>query len=547
MGALLLAQEAASRLCDAATDRPTLSGAMKVPSHPNRTYLSLRRTARQPCVASFQPQHQPDSHQVKRKPAPAVSPKLQQAPTSASVLKLQGNRVEVVETSGQLKRVYVVDDDSKGELRCLENTRQDGAAAGPASTLQKLRGNVRNFFLPAGFPQTVTPDYVPYLLWSFPTHVTGWAASVLVTSSMLRAVGIGASGAGSGAAAAAIKWVTKDGLGALGRLFVGGRFGSSFDEDPKRWRMYAEFIAFFGNVLELATPLAPTKFLLLASTGNLAKAVAKGLAHPSHRVIQYHFAVNNNVGDIAAKEEVWEVMAELVGLLCGVLMLNNINGPNAYAEVALAWTATTLVHSALRYQALSVVKFESFNLKRTTVLLRAHVAGERLKTPQATTDRDSILLPPSLVRPRVQLGCTLSELVSSQRGADLHSLLQLYEEENYLLSWRDGVAHVALKESADDTDVLRAMWQASWLDKHAPYDDINLPLPLPLVTTVAQNNHDNSERREQLAASLREMQRQFSKFMAEASAAGWDTSRVLFKPADVRIEVREQQQHRSLH
>ncbi len=40
-------------------------------------------------------------------------------------------------------------------------------------------------------------------------------------NSWSQAVGIGASAAGVGAGAAAIKWVTKDGLGALGRVIVG--------------------------------------------------------------------------------------------------------------------------------------------------------------------------------------------------------------------------------------------------------------------------------------------------------------------------------------
>ena len=45
-------------------------------------------------------------------------------------------------------------------------------------------------------------------------------------------------------------------------------------------------------------------FLLLAGAGNLTKAVGKGLGKPSFRIIQNHFAQENNLGDISAKEEV---------------------------------------------------------------------------------------------------------------------------------------------------------------------------------------------------------------------------------------------------
>ena len=44
-------------------------------------------------------------------------------------------------------------------------------------------------------------------------------------------------------------------------------------------------------------------FLLLAGAGNLTKAVGKGLGKPSFRIIQNHFALRNNLGDISAKEE----------------------------------------------------------------------------------------------------------------------------------------------------------------------------------------------------------------------------------------------------
>ena len=96
-------------------------------------------------------------------------------------------------------------------------------APAPAAALDPL-ALLRSFFLPAGYPATVTPDYLPYQLWTAPTHVTGWISHSLATSSMLTAVGFGGAGAAATVgASAAIKWITKDGLGAAGRLLVGGR------------------------------------------------------------------------------------------------------------------------------------------------------------------------------------------------------------------------------------------------------------------------------------------------------------------------------------
>jgi hypothetical protein len=45
------------------------------------------------------------------------------------------------------------------------------------------------------------------------------------------------------------------------------------------------------------------------------------MKNPCFRVIQNHFAVSSNLGNIAAKEDVWEVPAELLGLAVGVALL----------------------------------------------------------------------------------------------------------------------------------------------------------------------------------------------------------------------------------
>ncbi|KAH8505986.1 hypothetical protein H0E87_012990 [Populus deltoides] len=202
------------------------------------------------------------------------------------------------------------------ENRSFEESRLSEAG------LSWLPDIVKDFILPAGFPGSVSDDYLQYMVLQFPTNITGWICHTLVTSSLLKAVGAGSfTGTAAAASAAAIRWVSKDGIGALGRLFIGGRFGDLFDDDPKQWRMYADFIGSAGSIFDLTTQVYPAYFLPLASLGNLTKAVARGLKDPSFRVIQNHFAVSGNLGEVAAKEEVWEVGAQLLGLALGILIL----------------------------------------------------------------------------------------------------------------------------------------------------------------------------------------------------------------------------------
>jgi hypothetical protein len=51
--------------------------------------------------------------------------------------------------------------------------------------------------------------------------------------------------------------------------------------------------------------------VVLAGAGTLARALSKGLGRPCFRVIQTYFSATNNVGDVAAKEEVWEVVGQV--------------------------------------------------------------------------------------------------------------------------------------------------------------------------------------------------------------------------------------------
>ena len=89
--------------------------------------------------------------------------------------------------------------------------------ASQLNVISKMRAG---FVLPKGYPEAVTPDYLAFQLWAVPAHITGWMGTSLATSSLLKAVGLTNSAEGAAAAGAAIKWITKDGIGAAGRSLV---------------------------------------------------------------------------------------------------------------------------------------------------------------------------------------------------------------------------------------------------------------------------------------------------------------------------------------
>ena len=156
-----------------------------------------------------------------------------------------------------------------------------------------------------------------------------------------------------------------------------------------------------------------------------------------------------------------------------------------------------------------------------------HVAGSGVPSIEEANAAEQILLPPSACRPRVRFGCSLDEALgssssssSSSQGQQLQQLVELYAGERYLLTWRDGTAHVLLQEAAAPVDLLRAMWQAAWLEQHAGEGRAagagsggNGAGPL--------GPHSSADGIDVLEASLAALRQQWPDFAAGAAAQGW--------------------------
>ncbi|XP_041023011.1 protein root UVB sensitive 5 isoform X1 [Juglans microcarpa x Juglans regia] len=437
-----------------------------------------------------------------------------------------GQEVIVVERYGNGTSKRYMLDEEYGLRTFLEehssrtNRFQDSHTAD--TRISWLPDSIKDFILPAGFPGSVSDDYLEYMLLQFPTNVTAWICHALVTSSLLKAVGVASfSGTTAAASAAAIRWVSKDGIGAVGRLFIGGRFGNLFDDDPKQWRMYADFIGSAGSIFDLSTQLYPTYFLPLASLGNLAKAVARGLKDPSFRVIQNHFAISGNLGEVAAKEEVWEVAAQLLGLGLGILFLDAPGLFRSYPVLALTWMSMRLLHLWLRYQSLSVLLFSTINLKRARLLVKSHVLHSTVPGCVACNKEENILSWQRFMKPLITFGVSLEEMVGGEKSLSMvKTLLKLYEKEQYILAVNQKQGEfevfVSFKVGATSVSVLRSVWQAYWL--HENWDSSDDVFHL-------------------LAQSIVQMEDRFENFIQQLNKAGWDTHQINMRvPKEIAID-----------
>lgn len=361
----------------------------------------------------------------------------------------------------------------------------------------------------------------------------------LVSSSMLSALGVGASAATTVGLSAGIKWVMKDGIGAAGRLFVGGNLGVSIDEDTKRWRMIAEVFTTLGLFLEIATQLSPSDFVLLAGGGTVAKAVGAGIGRPCFRVIQNHFAKVNNIGDVSAKEEVWETTAQLVGIAASVALLRGLEAVSAddASVVVPAWFAVQGLHVVVRWHALRVLQFPWPNFKRGNMLASAYIGSEgggEAAVPglvRVNFDERMGRGTTRLVHGTVCVfGSGWQEAVGTRPAAAVQEVIRLYRGEQYVLvvdgdgrggrgrSGGEREIRVVLCVDATGEDMMKAMLQASWIDEYAHAGGVV----------------DGMELQRE---SLRYASARFGEFQELAEAAGWRFAQTQFPlDRDVRLE-----------
>ncbi|CBI30394.3 unnamed protein product, partial [Vitis vinifera] len=419
--------------------------------------------------------------------------------------------------NGTAKR-FILDDDIQIQTFLEEEGSKTERVQGSSfsdTQLSWLPIIVKDFILPAGFPGSVSDDYLEYMLLQFPTNVTAWICHTLVTSSLLKA--------------SCWSWFFfsnhcccfcccfccchQDGIGAVGRLFIGGQFGNLFDDDPKQWRMYADLIGSAGSIFDLSTQLYPAYFLQLASLGNLAKAVARGLKDPSFRVIQNHFAISGNLGEVAAKEEVWEVAAQLLGLALGIMVLTSPLVATSYPVLAFTWMSMRLLHLWLRYQSLSVLRFKSINLKRARILVKSHVLHSIVPGYVDCNRKEKILSWQRFLKPRIIFGVSLEELIGGERPVSkVRTLLKLYSQEKYILVVKqqgtDFEVFVSFKVGATSLSVLRSIWQSYWLQENWCGSDNILV---------------------QLEQSLLELEESFGDFTQQLKSSGWDLQKINLK------------------
>ncbi|GAA6229873.1 RUS1 family protein C16orf58 homolog [Lates japonicus] len=393
--------------------------------------------------------------------------------------------------------------------------RRDGS--GGESRGNSVVGVFKSVFLPQGYPESVSGDYLQYQFWDTVQAFSSSLSGTLATQASLKGVGVGNQEAT--VAAATVTWLLRDGTGMLGRILFAWQKGSKLDSEAKKWRLFADVLNDIAMFMEILAPYFPPFFTLIVCTAGIFKSIVGVAGGATRAALTVHQARRDNMADISAKDGSQETLVNLAGLLVSLILIPLVTN-NPVLTLSLFFLFTTL-HLFANYKAVRSVVMETFNEPRLSIVLQHYLSDKRILSPPEANRREPVFLEFRKTVP-IKLGVRLQEVVQSPEE------LQLALKKNnmpYLLGVRGGCVRVCLGPEASVHDEIRAMCQAVWISsKLSPPASTETP-------TQQQQSHW-----EMVHESHKLMDAIFNPFLKGVETAGWDTKRTLLDWDEWRVE-----------
>ncbi|RLN48632.1 hypothetical protein BBJ28_00004717 [Nothophytophthora sp. Chile5] len=369
-------------------------------------------------------------------------------------------------------------------------TRASGLASLSACfTLGGLTRELQEMFLPAGYPDSVSEDYLAFQFWDTMQAMCSYLRGVLATQSVLQSVGVGDEHATP--LAAALQWVLRDGSGMIGGLTFAYLVGPKFDVNVKRWRLFADVINDVGLTLDMVAPYFPTLVTEVLCVSSVCKTMCGVAAGATRSSLMTHFAKRDNMADCAAKEGSQETAVKLFGLVFGMYFANAVN--SSRDAVWVAFLLLTLVHVFANYHAVSCLCIPTVNCSRGLLLVQRFLAS------------------------------------GSNTGKDIAAD---QADRTYLLTVVGDRVHVMFCVEAKAEDELRAFFQAVLV--------LEALASVPSATASPPSSSSGSSRHQQLLESThRKMAADFPLFLQVLENSGWRTHMFLLNTTTWRIKLND--------
>ncbi|CAB3225791.1 unnamed protein product [Arctia plantaginis] len=321
----------------------------------------------------------------------------------------------------------------------------------------------KKLFLPQGYPDSVTNDYITYQFWDTAQAFCSTITGTLATQEVLRGVGVGDTNATP--LAATITWVLKDACGHLGRIMFAYSHGSYLDAYSKKWRLYADTLNDAAMCIEVALPWFKHFTTLVLCITTIMKSIVGVAGGATRAAMTQHHALRGNMADVSAKDSAQETAVNLIGSLTALLIIG------MFGNSMVIFGTMIILHIMFNYFAVRAVCLRTLNEPRFLQVIDVYLKEEMLLSPCEINKNEPIvfyqmgtnILDLKLCGFKIKTGMSMKTLMDQNvKALYVKKINEVYQYREYVLF--PDVArrkmYVVLRETATISDTLCAYFHA---------------------------------------------------------------------------------------
>lgn len=238
-----------------------------------------------------------------------------------------------------------------------------------------------------GYPASVSSDYAAYQTYDSLQAFFSTVTSLLANRALLQSLGVGDGD--SSATYAMLLTVLKDATSRVSTIVFAHRFGLVMAPEAKKYRFLADVFNDAAFFLELASPyLGPYAKALALCAGETLRAVCGVAAGASKAALSSHFALQDNLSELNAKEASQETAVGLIGLVVGTVVVQLVHDQRA---VVLLMLLLVYGHLCMNYKGVRCVELKTLNKQRASILFEWYQTMGYVPTPMKVAEMERIL------------------------------------------------------------------------------------------------------------------------------------------------------------
>ncbi|XP_055386469.1 RUS family member 1 [Condylostylus longicornis] len=308
--------------------------------------------------------------------------------------------------------LYVTPDDQSSIVRVP--LRGDKLITRERFALLKL---LQNIFLPKGYPDSVSEDYLTYQIWDTIQAFCSTINGTLTTHAILKGLGVGSDVVSP--FSATVTWIFKEGSGHLGKILFSWWKGCELDLDSKKWRLRADFLNDIAMGIEIFVMPKYLEYATYILCGTTTLKAIVGVAGGSTRAaLTQHHAIRGNLADVSSKDSAQETCVNLIASFVGLYLLTAIKSQNVLYTF---FVIIGIIHIYANLKAVRSVCLKTFNESRYLITLEEYF-------------RSSRMLPPAVVNKleRVTVGQTVSVSLNIKMGLSIKNLVDEFKNSHMI-------------------------------------------------------------------------------------------------------------------